>query len=100
MVRVAECIRVIGHTDGGEAARREAGSGHNDVYRTQGETLVDVRLFSELRRWIDVDLVPSVGALGEFLRGPDGLSMQRFGGRVHVRPFEPRLCCSASGEKR
>ena len=56
-------------------------------------------LLAELRGRIDVDLVAVVGALGDLLRRPHGLRMERLRGLVDMGPFELRLRGGGQGRQ-
>jgi hypothetical protein len=97
MVGVAERVRVVGHADRREAARREARARDDDVDALKGQALVEVRLLAELRGRVDVDLVAAVGALLDLFRRPDRFGVERLGRLVDVRPFERGLGFGRTG---
>ena len=66
----------------------ERGAGEDDVHRAQLQALVDVAFLAQAGGGEHLDLVLAVGALLEFLAGPDRPLVVRLGGLVHVGPFQ------------
>ena len=90
--RITEDEREVSHGERRVIARLKTRSAEDDVHRSQGEALVDVRLFAQLRRRIHVDVIAPAAAFLDFARGPYRplvIGLARF---VYVGPFELGLC--------
>ncbi|MOA32590.1 hypothetical protein D3C78_1538240 [compost metagenome] len=92
MARIAEDIGEIGDADRLEVTRREARAGNDDINGADLQALIDIGFLAKLRSRKDIDLVTTVGALGDFFCGPDRIRVERLGGFVNMGPFQRGLC--------
>lgn len=66
-IRIAEDEGIVGDAQRRILACRQTGGQGNDIDRAEGQALVEITFLAELRRRINLDLVPAFGAPRDFL---------------------------------